>query len=58
MEAAATAKETTSNLKRKNSRWDNDMVQHLINSLLENKRLVTYKNLTFDTDKPMQYKEL
>ena len=35
MEAAATAKETTSNLKRKNFRWDNDMVQRLINSLLE-----------------------
>ena len=58
MEAAATAKETTSYLKRKNSRWDNDMVQHLINSLLENKRLMTYENLAFDTDKPMQYKEL
>ena len=52
MEAAATAKETTSYLKRENSRWDNDMVQHLINSLLENKRLMTYKNLAFDTDKP------
>ena len=36
MEAAATAKETTSNLKKKNFRWHNDMVQHLINSLLEN----------------------
>ena len=30
MEATATAKETTSNLKRKNFRWDNDMVQQLI----------------------------
>ena len=29
MEAAATAKETISNLKRKKFRWDNDMVQHL-----------------------------
>ena len=29
-----------------------------INSLLENKRLTTYKNLDFDADKPMQYKEL
>ena len=31
------------------------MVQHLINSLLEYKRLMTYKNLDFDADKPMQY---
>ena len=37
MKAAATAKETASNLKRTNFRWPNDMVQHLINSLLENK---------------------
>ena len=58
MEAVATAKETTSNLKIKNFRWDNDMVQHLINSLLEFKRLTRYKNLDFDADKPMQYKEL
>ena len=36
MEAAATAKETTSNFKKKNFRWHNDMVQHLINSLLAN----------------------
>ena len=43
MEAAATAKETTSNLKIKNFRCDNDMVQHLIDSLLENKRLMTCK---------------
>ena len=34
------------------------MVQHLINSFLEYKRLMTYKNLDFDADKPMQYKEL
>ena len=42
MEAAATAKETTSYLKRKNFRWDNEMVHYLINSLLEYKRLTTY----------------
>ena len=42
MEAGATAKETTSNLKGKNFRWDNDLVQHKINSLLEYKRLLTY----------------
>ena len=30
MEATATAKETNSDLKRKNFRWDNDMVQQLI----------------------------
>ena len=48
MEAAATAKETTSNLQRKNFRWNNDMLQHLINSLLENKQLMAYKNLDFD----------
>ena len=58
MEAAATAKKTTSNLKRKNFRWDNDMVQYLINSLLECKRLMTYKDLGFDADKPTQHKEL
>ena len=29
-----------------------------INTLLENKRLMTYKNLDVDADKPMQYKEL
>ena len=58
MEAAATAKETTSNLKRKNFRQDNDMVQYLINSLLDYKRLMTYKNLDYDAEKPMQYKEL
>ena len=57
MKAAATAKETTSNLKRKNFRWHKDMAQHLINSLLENKRLKTYQNLDFDGDKSMQYKE-
>ena len=57
MKAAATAKETTSNLKRKNFRWHNDMAQHLFNSLLEDKRLTTYQNLDFDGDKPMQYKE-
>ena len=44
MKAAATAKEITSDLKRKNFRSHNDMVQHLINSLLENKRLTTYQN--------------
>ena len=33
------------------------MVHHLINSLLEYKRLTMYKNLDFDADKPMQYKE-
>ena len=33
MEAVATAEETITNLKIKNSRWDNDMIQHLINSL-------------------------
>ena len=58
MEAAATAKETTSHLKRKNFRQDNDMVQYLINSLLDYKRLMTYKNLDYDAEKPMQYKEL
>ena len=42
MEAAAIAKETASNLKRKKFRWDNDLVQHLINSLLEYKRPMTY----------------
>ena len=42
MEAAAIAKETASNLKRKKFRWDNDLVQHLINSLLEYKRPTTY----------------
>ena len=47
IEAATTAKETTSNLKRKNFRWDNVMVQHLINSLLENNRLMTYKKFRF-----------
>ena len=31
MEAAVTAKETTSNLKRNNLRWGNDIVQHSIN---------------------------
>ena len=51
MEVAVTAKETTSNLKRKNFRWDN-AVEHLINSLLGNKRFITYKNLDFDADKP------
>ena len=45
MKAAATAKETTSNLKRKNFRWDNDIVQYLINFLLKNKQIMTYKNL-------------
>ena len=58
MEATATAKETTSNLESKNCRWGNDIVQHLINSLLENKWLMAYKNLDYDTDKPMQYKEV
>ena len=43
MEAAAKGKETTSNLKIKNFRCGNDMVQHLIDSLLENKRLMTCK---------------
>ena len=33
------------------------MVHHLINSLLEYKRLMMYKNLDFDADKPRQYKE-
>ena len=42
IEAVATAKETTSNLKRENFRSDNAMVQHLINSSLEYKRLMTY----------------
>ena len=46
--------ETTSNLKRKNIRWYNDMVQHLINSLLEYKRLMTYKDLDFNANKPCQ----
>ena len=58
MEAAATAKGTTSNLKRKKFRWDDDIVQHLINSLLEYRRLMTYKNLAFDADKPVQSKEI
>ena len=57
MKAAATAKETTSNLKRTNFRRHNDMVQHLINSLLDNKWLTTYQNLEFDADKSKQYKE-
>ena len=57
MEAATTAKDTTSNLRRNNFRWNNYMVHHLINSLLEYKRLTMYKNLDFDADKPMQYKE-
>lgn len=34
------------------------MVQHLINSSLEYKQLMTYKHLDFDADKPMQYKKL
>lgn len=34
------------------------MVQHLINSLLEYKQLMTYKHLDFDADKPLQYKKL
>ena len=34
------------------------MVQHLINSLLEYKQLMTYKHLDFDADKTMQYKKL
>ena len=42
MEAAGTAEETASNLKRKNFRQDNDIVQHLINSLLQWKPLTTY----------------
>ena len=57
MKDAARAKETTSNLKRTNFRWHNDMVQHLINSLLDNKWLTTYQNLDFDADESMQYRE-
>ena len=57
MEAATTANDTTSNLRRNNFRWNNYMVHHLINSLLEYKRLMMYKNLDFDADKPRQYKE-
>ena len=34
------------------------MVQHLINSSLEYKQLMTYKHLDFDADKPLQYKKL
>ena len=34
------------------------MVQYLINSLLDYKRLMTYKNLDYDAEKSMQYKEL
>ena len=58
MGASSTAKETTSNLKRKNFGWNNDMIQYLINSLLEYKRFMACNNLNFDVDKPVQYKEL
>ena len=43
---------------RKNFRWDTAMIEHLIDCLLEYKSSMTYKNLDFDADKPMQYKEL
>ena len=34
------------------------MIESLLNSLIEYKICMSYRNLDFDADKPLQYKEL
>ena len=43
---------------RKNFQWETDMIEHLIDCLLDYKSSMTLKNLDFDADKPMQYKQV
>jgi hypothetical protein len=49
---------TNSEKKRKNFRWNSDMIEVLIDSLMEYKTQMSYKGIDFDGDKPMQYKEI
>ena len=44
-------------LQRKNFRWEIEMVENLISSIIiKYKTRMEYKNLDFDADKPAQYK--
>jgi hypothetical protein len=44
--------------KRKNFRWNPEMIEQLIDSMMEYKTQMSYKGIDFDGDKPMQHKEL
>ena len=51
---------STSNFdkKRKNFRWNPEIIEQLIDSMMEYKTQMSYKGIDFDGDKPMQHKEL
>ena len=42
----------------KKFRWDNKMIEKLIDSLKEYKDTMLYNNLDFDSDRTAQYKQL
>ena len=46
------------NTKKKVFRWRPEMIERLIGCLHQYKTAMAYKNLDFDADKPIQYKEL
>ena len=43
---------------KKNFRWNEEMIDHLINSLHGYKVEMEFKGIDFDADRPMQYKNL
>eukprot|EP00794_Sanderia_malayensis_P005023 gene5023-5681_t len=44
--------------KKASVRWKPEMMEQLITCLHQYKTAMSYKNLDFDADKPIQYKEL